>query len=270
MTGRGRVRFELLMGQVRAALPPPPARVVDAGGGTGQLAVPLAGLGYQVTVVDTSAAMLATCLQRAAAAGGGASARLATVQGDVAEVASLLGPASQDAALCHDVLAGVDEPAELLGALAAVLGEGGVLSLAFPNRDWLALRAGRRGDYAAALRLLDDPLEAAAVSAAYRGARSESPGAGPRRAYTAAELRPWLDKAGFDVVGLVGVGVFAEVRDEDADHSAAGQGRGESSAALLELERRVADREPYRSGAHTVHIVARRRALRPVLHRYTT
>ena len=65
MTGRGRVRFELLMGQLAGALPAPPARVVDAGGGTGQLAVPLAAAGYQVTVVDTSAAMLATCQQRA-------------------------------------------------------------------------------------------------------------------------------------------------------------------------------------------------------------
>jgi S-adenosylmethionine-dependent methyltransferase len=262
MTGRGRVRFELLMGQVAGALPAPPARVVDAGGGTGQLAVPLAAAGYQVTVVDTSAAMLATCQQRAAAEGRDASARLATVQGDAADVAGLLGPASQDAAVCHDVLAGVDEPAELLGALAAVLGEGGALSLAFPNRDWLVLRAGRRGEYAEALRLLDDPLEAAQVSAAYRGARSESPGPGARRAYTAAELRPWLDKAGFDLIGLLGVGVFAERRDEDLDRAAAG--------ALLELERQVADREPYRSGAHTVHIVGRRRALRPALPRYTT
>ncbi|HYT26918.1 MAG TPA: methyltransferase domain-containing protein [Actinomycetota bacterium] len=262
MTGRGRVRFELLMRQVRAALPPPPARVVDAGGGTGQLAVPLAGLGYQVTVVDTSAAMLATCAQRAAAEGRGASARLATVQGDAADVAGLLGGASQDAVICHDVLAGVDDPAELLGALAGVLREGGTLSLAFPNRDWLALRAGRRGDYAGALRLLDDPLEAAEVSAAWRGARSESPGPGARRAYTAAELRPWLDKAGFELAGVLGVGVFAEGRDEELDRAA--------SAALLQLEQQVADREPYRSGAQTVHIVGRRRVLRHALAGYTT
>ena len=66
MEGRGRLRFELLMDQVKAALPPAPARVVDAGGGTGQVAVPLAALGYQVTVVDTSPAMLATCAERAA------------------------------------------------------------------------------------------------------------------------------------------------------------------------------------------------------------
>ena len=64
--GRGRLGFELLLGQVLEALPAAPATVVDAGGGTGQLAVALAGHGYRVTVVDTSAAMLATCAQRAA------------------------------------------------------------------------------------------------------------------------------------------------------------------------------------------------------------
>src|SRR6266511_1859814 len=96
------------MNQIKTALPPPPARVVDAGGGTGQVAVPLAGLGYELTVVDTSPAMLATCAERAAEEGG---ATLALVQGDAAEVAALLGPASQDAVLCHDLLGDVAEPA---------------------------------------------------------------------------------------------------------------------------------------------------------------
>ena len=48
-----RVGFDLLLGQVLDALPAAPATVVDAGGGTGQLAVALAASGYQVTVVDT-------------------------------------------------------------------------------------------------------------------------------------------------------------------------------------------------------------------------
>ncbi|HEV3504258.1 MAG TPA: methyltransferase domain-containing protein, partial [Actinomycetes bacterium] len=95
--GRGRLGFELLLGQVLDALPAPPATVVDAGGGTGQLAVALAGHGYRVTVVDTSAAMLATCAQRAADAGDEVAGRVATVQGDAADLPGLLGEASQDA-----------------------------------------------------------------------------------------------------------------------------------------------------------------------------
>ena len=236
MGGRGRLRFELLMDQLRSVLPAPPARVVDAGGGTGQVAVPLAALGYQVTVVDTSAAMLATCAERAAEEGG---ATVAIVQGDAAEVAALLGAASQDAVLCHDLLGDVAEPAALLAALAEVLRAGGMLSLTFLNRDWLALRAGRRGDFAEALRLLDE-----------------------HRARTVTEVRPWLDQAGFDLVETLGVGVFAAGAADDLDRAAL--------TGLAELERRVADREPYRSSAHTLHLVGRRRALRPDLARYTT
>jgi 2-polyprenyl-3-methyl-5-hydroxy-6-metoxy-1,4-benzoquinol methylase len=241
--GGGRVRFELLFGQVLEALPGPPARVVDAGGGTGQLAVPLARLGHRVTVVDTSAAMLATCAQRAADESAELAERITTVQGDVVELPALLGAASQDAALCHEVVTCVEDAAALLGALAEVLRPGGVLSLTFANRDWLVLRAGRRGDFPAALRLLEDPggMAMAAQQA--------------HRAVTADELVAHLTKAGFEVVGSYGVSVFAEGRDDDVDGAALG--------ALLELERRVAGREPYRSGAQVMHLIGRRVTVKP-------
>ncbi|HZD00723.1 MAG TPA: methyltransferase domain-containing protein [Actinomycetes bacterium] len=240
MSGRGRVRFELLLGQVLDALPSPPISVADAGGGTGQLAVPLARLGYSVTVVDTSAAMLATCAQRAAAEDPALASRIATVQADVVEMTALLGPASQDAALCHEVVTCVDDPGAVLGALAAVLRPGGVLSLTFANRDWLVLRAARRGDYPGALRLLED------------AGGSSAPHAPARRAATAAELDAHLVEAGFEVAAVYGVNVFAEGRDDDLDAAAL--------EALLALEQRVAGREPYRSGAQVVHLVAHRAA----------
>jgi S-adenosylmethionine-dependent methyltransferase len=235
---RGRVGFELLLGQVLDALPAAPAKVVDAGGGTGQLAVALAGHGYRVTVVDTSAAMLATCAQRAAAQGGEVAERVTGVQGDAADLPGLLGEGSQDAAVCHDLLTRVDDQAALLASLAGVLAEGGVLSLGFANRDWLALRAGRRGDHAATLRLVEGG-----------------------EAMTLAEAEAEIDKAGLALVAASGVGVFAEAGDDDLNQ--------EELAALVELERLVAGREPYRSSARTLHLIARRRVFRPELTGYT-
>jgi S-adenosylmethionine-dependent methyltransferase len=229
-----RLGFELLRGQVLEALPAAPATVVDAGGGTGQLAVALARHGYRVTVVDTSAAMLATCAQRAADAGGQVAARVAIVQGDAADLPDLLGPGGQEAAVCHDLLTRVDDRAALLASLAGVLAPGGVLSLGFANRDWLALRAGRRGDHAAALR-------------AVRGGE----------AMTLAEAETELEKAGFELVTASGVGVFADAGDDDLDP--------DELATLVELERLVAGREPYRSSARTLHLVARCRVFRPEL-----
>ena len=216
------------------ALPAAPASVVDAGGGTGQLAVALARHGYRVTVVDTSAAMLATCAQRAADAGGQVAARVATVQGDAADLPDLLGPGGQEAAVCHDLLTRVDDRAALLASLAGVLAPGGVLSLGFANRDWLALRAGRRGDHAAALR-------------AVRGGE----------AMTLAEAETELEKAGFELVTASGVGVFADAGDDELDPG--------ELATLVQLERLVAGREPYRSSARTLHLVARCRVFLPEL-----
>jgi S-adenosylmethionine-dependent methyltransferase len=233
-----RLGFELLLGQVLDALPAAPATVVDAGGGTGQLAVALARHGYRVTVVDTSAAMLATCAQRAADEGGGAAGRVATVQGDAADLPGLLGPGGQDAAVCHDLLTRVDDQAALLASLAGVLAPGGVLSLGFANRDWLALRAGRRGDHTAALRLV-------------------AGGSGAGEAITLAEAEVELDKAGFELVTASGVGVFADAGDDDLDP--------DELATLVELERLVAGREPYRSSARTLHLFARCRVFRPEL-----
>jgi S-adenosylmethionine-dependent methyltransferase len=231
-----RLAFELLLGQVLDALPAAPATVVDAGGGTGQLAVALARRGYRVTVVDTSAAMLATCAQRAADAGAEVAERVTGIQGDAADLPALLGQDSQDAAVCHDLLTRVDDQAALLASLAGALTGGGVLSLGFANRDWLALRAGRRGDHATALRLA---------------------GRGAGEALTLAEAGTELDKAGFELVAASGVGVFTDTGDDDLDHG--------GLATLVELERLVAGREPYRSSARTLHLIARRRVFRPEL-----
>jgi S-adenosylmethionine-dependent methyltransferase len=247
--GRGRLLFELLLGQVLDALPAAPATVVDAGGGTGQLAVALARQGYRVTVVDTSAAMLATCAQRAADAGAEVAERVTAIQGDAADLPGLLGRDSQDAAVCHDLLTRVDDQAALLASLAGALGSGGVLSLGFANRDWLALRAGRRGDHAAALRL--------AGAGRGSGGLMSRPPVGGGEALTLAEAETELDKAGFELVAASGVGVFTDTGDDDL-------GQGELTT-LVELERLVAGREPYRSSARTLHLIARRRVFRPEL-----
>ena len=66
---RTAVVWELLSAVLAEAASRPPLVVVDAGGGTGGFAVPLAEAGHQVTVVDPSPDSLAALQRRAAEKG---------------------------------------------------------------------------------------------------------------------------------------------------------------------------------------------------------
>jgi len=76
--------------------------VLDAGGGTGGFAVPLAELGHRVTVVDASPDSLAALVRRAADAG--VTDRIRSVQGDAASLLDVVAPASFDLVVLHSVL----------------------------------------------------------------------------------------------------------------------------------------------------------------------
>ncbi|MBI5289236.1 MAG: class I SAM-dependent methyltransferase [Chloroflexi bacterium] len=56
---RDRVEFAVTLRALAEYLPPPPARVLDIGGGPGRYAIELAQRGYDVTLADISAAELA-------------------------------------------------------------------------------------------------------------------------------------------------------------------------------------------------------------------
>jgi 2-polyprenyl-3-methyl-5-hydroxy-6-metoxy-1,4-benzoquinol methylase len=61
---KGLVRTYVLHQQLLEHLPPPPAPVLDVGGGAGHQSFPLAQAGYEVTLLDPSAAMLDKAQQR--------------------------------------------------------------------------------------------------------------------------------------------------------------------------------------------------------------
>lgn len=65
---RHKTEFAVTMRALQEHLPPPPARIVDIGGGPGRYAIALAKLGYQVTLVDLSGKSLALAAEKAAAA----------------------------------------------------------------------------------------------------------------------------------------------------------------------------------------------------------
>jgi SAM-dependent methyltransferase len=106
--------------------------VLDVGGGTGGFAVPLAGAGHQVTVVDPSPDALAALQRRAAEAGVAGSVR--AEQGDAGALVAVVGTGTADLVLCHGVLEYVDDPGAALQDALEVLRPGGLLSLLVAQR----------------------------------------------------------------------------------------------------------------------------------------
>jgi S-adenosylmethionine-dependent methyltransferase len=212
--------------------------VLDAGGGTGGFAVPLAVAGHRVTVVDPSPDSLAALQRRAAERG--VAERVVALQGDLSDLPAVAADGSADVVLCHSVLEVVDDPAAALAAVAAVLRPGGRLSLLVANRDAAVLARALAGRPDEAAHVLTDP--AGRWGAADAAARRWTPEA----------LSALVREAGLVVEQLHGVRVVADLVPSavlDAEPGAA--------AALLALERALSDREPFRGLATQLHVLAR-------------
>jgi SAM-dependent methyltransferase len=193
-----------------------PLRVLDLGGGTGGLAVPIAELGHDVTVVDPSPDALASLSRRSAERA--VAQRVTALQGDAESLADLLGDQPVDLVCCHGTLEVVDDPQGTLAALAGVLAPGGHLSLVAAQRLAVVLARALAGQFSQAHEALTsddgrwggaDPL--------------------PRR-FDAAGLTAMVQRAGLEVVDVHGVRLFSDLVpsalvDSEADR-----------AALLQLE----------------------------------
>ena len=212
--------------------------VLDIGGGTGGFAVPLAEAGHWVTVVDASPDALAALTRRAAEAG--VADRVRAVQGDGDALAGLVEPASVDLVLCHSVLEVVDEPASVMSALVGALRRGGAASILVAGRAAAVLSRAMNGHLDVAAALAADPDGTA-------GPRDTL-----RRRYDVDTAAALLTAAGLTVEEIHGVRVLADLLP-----AAVADGQ---PAALVELERALAARSPYRDIAAQLHLFARRPA----------
>lgn len=210
--------------------------VLDVGGGTGGFAVPLAEAGHRVTVVDASPDALAGLSRRAAEAG--VAGRITGIQGDGDRLAELVPPGCADLILCHSLLEVVDDPAEVVAALAGTLRPGGAASIIVANRAAAVLSRAMAGHLGAAVAALTDPDGRA-------GAADKL-----RRRFDADGAAALLRAAGLTVEAIHGVRVLADLLPgavADADPE-----------ALLAFELAAADRPPYRDIATQLHLYARK------------
>jgi S-adenosylmethionine-dependent methyltransferase len=236
---RGRVRTYVLDAHLRWHLPPPPARLVDVGGGAGNQSIPLARDGYEVTIADPSAAMLERAAERLAAESAEVAGRVELVQVDASEAPGRLGEAGFAGVLCHGVIMYVDEPRPFVEALAALAAPGGIVSLAAKSVHTLASRPALAGDWATAL------------SAFETGRQINGLGV-DTRADSLEDLTCILSDAGVERVAWYGVRLFTDgwTIDRPPDDS-------EPDVLAVELE--ASRRDPYRSMSRMFHVVGVRR-----------
>ncbi len=130
---RHRTEFAVTLRALAEYLPPPPARVLDCGGGPGRYAIELARRGYEVTLFDLSSGNLAFARRKAGEAG----VVLAAFEQGTALDLSRFPDASFDAVLLMGPLYHLLEEVERRQALAEarrVLVSGGPLFAAFITR----------------------------------------------------------------------------------------------------------------------------------------
>ena len=210
--------------------------VLDLGGGTGGLAVPLALAGHDVIVVDPSPDALASLRRRAAETDAGD--RIRAVQGDADTLADLLDGQAIDLVTCHGTLEHVDDPATTLARLAAVLDSGGLLSLVTTQRYAAVLARALAGSLDRATRVLtsadgvwgsDDPM--------------------PRR-FDREPLLELVTATGLQVRETHGVRIFTDLVPSAALDSEADR------AALLALEQAASAHPALAALGTALHVVA--------------
>ncbi len=212
--------------------------VLDAGGGTGGFAVPLAELGHAVTVVDPSPDSLAALQRRAAEAG--VTGRVHAVQGDTDDLPTSVGSASADLVLCHSVLEVVEDPSAAVAATTDTLRSGGTVSVLAANRTGAAVHRALSGSFGEAQRVLTDP----------EGRWGEADPI-PRR-FTLPVLTRLLEQAGVRVGTVHGVRVFTDLVPNgfvDGDPHA---------AELLALEATAAEEPDLWGVATQLHVLGHR------------
>ena len=240
----GRIRREVTWHNIAPYLPQAvdgqdPPRVLDAGGGSGELALRLAQRGYRIWLLDYAPAMLDQARQAAQALPKDVQARMTFCLMPVSDVHDSFAPGFFDVILCHTLIEYLPDPVDALRGLATSLRDGGLLSLSFVNRHAEVLRqVWSRCDPAGALTKLEGGVFCASLF--------DLSGV----SYTAQEVSGWLVDMGLTITENLGVRIFADyVPDERLDEN-------EFFDALLRLEIVSAAQLPYQLLARYVHLLA--------------
>jgi S-adenosylmethionine-dependent methyltransferase len=240
---KGYVRTYVMHQQLLEHLPAPPAPVLDVGGGAGHQSFPLAQVGYDVTLLDSSAAMLDKAQQRLQRLPDETRRRVTLLQAAGENADEAVHGRRFAAVLCHGVLGYLDHPEPMVSQLCQCAAAGGIVSIMTGNARASAVRP-------ALERRWDDAL-------ASFDARTEIGVLGVQgRADTAEELSELLRGRGVQPLGWYGVWLFVDWLEFSGAKLDPTDSKQVAATAAVELE--ASRRDPYRQLSRVFHLVGRK------------
>ena len=206
-------------------------RVLDAGGGLGQMSAWLLEGGHRVDYFDVSAEMvehtasvLADCVEAGV---------LSVQQGSVL---SFEPERSYDLVVVHAVLEWLETPDLALQRMMTWVRPGGVLGVMVYNRHMLAMRNLMRGTLA---KVREDQLG------------GDGRGLTPISPLDPSAVRAQLEEGGYTVISQAGIRTFSDLTEPTVLS-------WYDEAEVLEMERQLCEQAPYRDLGRYVLFLARR------------
>lgn len=241
---KGHVRTYVLHHQLLEHLPPAPAAVLDVGGGAGHQSFPLAEAGYDVTLLDSSQAMLDRAEERLDRLPTDAQRRVTLVRAEGENAGEVVGNRRFAAVLCHGVLGYYPEqPLSLLDELARCAAPGGLVSIMTGNAKASAVRPALERRWDDALASFD-----ATSGVGVLGVQG--------RADTVEELSGLLQDRGVEPVCWYGVWLFVDWLEFSGVALDPDDPEQVTKTAAVELE--ASRRDPYRQLSRVFHLLGRK------------
>jgi len=242
-TPEGRLRLDLPFANLQEFLPKmqikSPLRALDLGCGTGANGLRLARLGFQVTLMDSSTAMLD--IAKRSAQETGIIEKVETINGDADQLAKFFLEGTFDVILCHNILEFVDDPGAVLRGVAGALRDSSaILSVLVRNRTGEVLKSAiLAGDLSAAEHNLTAELG------------SEALYGGKVRLFTPETTQTTLKAVSLEVIAQNGVRVMSDYLSPRISLSA-------EYERVFALERKLGSRPEFAAVARYTHYLARR------------
>jgi SAM-dependent methyltransferase len=242
---KGYVRTYVMHHQLLDHLPPPPATLLDVGGGAGHQSFPLAEAGYEVTLLDSSPAMLAKARRRLERLSAAAQRRVTFIEADGEHAAVAVRGQRFGAVLCHGVLGYLPDPEPVVTQLCECAADGGIVSIMTGNAKAAAVRPAMERRWDDALASFDSRTEIGVLGV-------------QGRADTVEELSALMVGRGVAPVGWYGVWLFVDWLEFGGTELDPTDARQVASTAAVELE--ASRRDPYRQLSRVFHLVGRKGA----------